>query len=93
MEVSDIDFAPKERLERFGHHPDAAIDFCIEVECLQGLAFDVRHGLMPMNDLPQRLGRAMNFRVGGDLQAIGAKQALREIEDGLRRNFPTLTPE
>lgn len=69
-----------ERLGRFGHHPDPAIDFCVEVECLEGLAYDITVGLQGREPVARRVNRAMQFRVGGDLHAIAAKEALRELE-------------
>lgn len=66
---------------RFGHHPDPAIDFCIEVECIEGEAYNERVGF-PVEGRPlgDRIFYAMSFRVGGDLGAISAKGRLREIE-------------
>jgi hypothetical protein len=73
-----------ERLGRFGHHPDPAIDFCIEVETLQGELFDIACGLtegrMSINDLGRRIENAMAFTVGGDQNAIDAKDLLRSLE-------------
>lgn len=69
-------------LGRFGHHPDPAIDFCIEVDAIKGelrqlaLRLHVEGG-----DLGRRINRAMDFRVGGDPNACLAKVRLRQIED------------
>jgi len=70
-----------ERTCRFGHHPDPAIDFCIEVEAIQGEAYNERVGF-PIEGPPlaDRIFRAMQFRVGGDEGAVWAKSLLREIE-------------
>lgn len=64
----------------FGHHPDPAIDFCVEVEELQGMAYNRKVGFDPEPSLDPRIFRAMQFRVGGDEGAVCAKQTLREIE-------------
>lgn len=66
----------------FGVHPDPAIDFCIEVDVLEGLLFDVLHeaGGTTIAELGERIKRAMDFVVGGDQHAIAAKAKLREIE-------------
>lgn len=68
----------------FGHHPDPAIDFCVEVEELIGMACNRRIGFDREPTLDGRVERAMMFRVGGDIGAIDAKATLREIERELR---------
>lgn len=79
--------ATAEELGRFGHHPDPATDFCVEVEALQGEAENHRIGLMngtpSRAELQQRVAKAMNFRVGGDPIAVHAKEILRMIEGRL----------
>lgn len=76
-----------ERLGRFGHHPDPAIDFCVEVECLENEIGNHLSGFLngtpTMSELRERLARAMEFRVGGDEGAVAAKQVLRGVEDRL----------
>jgi len=73
------------QLCRFGHHPDAAIDFCIEVEEIEAIAACARLGLtgfgheQDRETLDSRIERAMDFRVGGDAGAVSAKAALRAI--------------
>lgn len=69
-----------EKLGRFDHHPDPAIDFCVEVEALSGMVFEAQAGMIPANPVFERIDRAMSFRVGGDLNAISAKETLRQIE-------------
>lgn len=64
-------------LGRFGHHPDPAIDFCVEVEVIEGLIYDAAVGLAKPEDVRHRVETAMMFRVGGDLHAVEAKQLLR----------------
>lgn len=76
-----------EKLALFNHHPDPAIDFCIEVESLQAIAADrriTRRNPSFRNpedgSLEKRVLRAMSFRVGGDVQAVAAKSELRALE-------------
>lgn len=74
-----------ERLGRFGHHPDPAIDFCVEVEELEGMMFNRRVGFDLEPDLDKRVESAMRFNVGGDIHAMAAKCFLKTIEDELSR--------
>lgn len=69
-------------LGRFGHHPDPAIDFCVEVEALEGMAIDARCGcgLADVSEVALRIAAAMTFRVGGDECAVRAKALLRRLE-------------
>jgi hypothetical protein len=72
-------------LGRFGHHPEAATDFCVEVEELEAIAESARLGLSGFGHeedrktLDQRIERAMDFRVGGDAIAVSAKEVLRKM--------------
>ena len=74
-----------EEVGRFGHHPDAAIDFCIEVEEVESVAENTRLGLCGFGHeddratLDDRIGTALDFRVGGDAPAVAAKAALRQL--------------
>lgn len=69
-----------ERLGRFGHHPEPAIDFCVEVESLESIVHDKEIGLRSDEPLPvERYHKALDFRVGGDEQAVNAKHALRQL--------------
>lgn len=69
------------KLGRFGHHPDPAIDFCVEVEEIQSIYTDQTLGLRDDHAiLDARIARAMQFRVGGTVDASVAKAILREIE-------------
>ena len=71
-----------EQLGRFGHHPDPATDFIVEVETLEGIAFDRKIGIATQDEIAgfdDRCERAMSFRVGGDLGAIQAKRDLRAL--------------
>lgn len=76
-----------EKVARFGHHPDPAIDFEIEVESLQSRLFNAKHGLAKVGTQPETVGavsaaiaRAMEFRVGGDESAVRAKAMLRALQ-------------
>lgn len=84
--LSDKDAAAA-GLARFGHHPDPAIDFCIEVEGLQGRLFNAEHGISKPGEAAETVAsvlediqRAMTFRVGGDEGAVAAKAYLRKME-------------
>lgn len=64
----------------FGHHPDPAIDFCVEVESLESIVTDKELGLRADEPHPrERYERAMTFRVGGDAGAVAAKGLLRSL--------------
>jgi hypothetical protein len=78
--------APEQKLGRFDHHPDPAIDFCCEVEAIIALDYDAAHSLAgaTVDDVLKRIDRAMSFRVGGDEHCVRAKQTLREIEKRIR---------
>ncbi|APU89004.1 hypothetical protein Rctr197k_221 [Virus Rctr197k] len=69
-----------EQLGRFGHHPDPAVDFCVEVDAIEGLEADVEALIAQPEELTARIKRAMDFRVGGNEQAVIAKNRLRSIE-------------
>lgn len=71
-------------LGRFGHHPNPAIDFEIEVEELIGMGLNRQVGFDLEPDLEERVARAMDFRVGGDPSAMSAKMQLRKLEDSLK---------
>ena len=70
-----------EQLGRFGHHPDPATDFEVEVQDLEAEAVNYRIGFQPMprEVLFGRIDRAMDFRVGGVESAVLAKSVLREL--------------
>ena len=82
-----------EKLGRFGHHPDPAVDFCIEVEALYGMAYDRRHDIDTHNDFPKRLERALEFRVGGDPAAVASMGDLRTLDKLVRENKPIRYPK
>lgn len=68
-----------ERLGKFGHHPDAAIDFCVEVEEIQAMAYNRKVGFDNEPSLDDRIEKALAFRVGGDIGCINAKAIIREL--------------
>lgn len=70
-------------LGRFGWHPDPAIDFCVEVDAIEGLVYDAKVGLVERKLVEDRIFRAMTFGVGGDERAVAAKNALRRAEASL----------
>ncbi|EHM01187.1 hypothetical protein HMPREF9946_02191 [Acetobacteraceae bacterium AT-5844] len=69
-----------EQLGRFGHHPDPAIDFEVEAECLIGLTYDALHDMADRAEVRKRLSRAMTFKVGGVPSCCAAKARLRDCE-------------
>lgn len=62
---------------RYDHHPNPAIAYCIEVDAIEGLIYDARHGMAEPSEVQKRIDRAMDFRVGGDVHAVAAKDKLR----------------
>ena len=64
---------------RYEHHPDPATAYCIEADIIEAIYHDVRAGLTSKAILKPRVERAMQFRVGGDLHAVCAKNRVREI--------------
>lgn len=70
---------------KFGHHPDPANDFCIEVEELQAIAADKAFGISnpDADGLESRVVRALQFNVGGDEIAVNAKHELRLVAETL----------
>lgn len=73
--------SPSFELCRFNHHPDPAIDFCVEVESLLGEIENQRigfkNGTPAQHEIDKRIEHALDFKVGGDQGAILAKQQLR----------------
>lgn len=69
------------KLGRFGHHPDPADDFCIEVDRLEGVAAEVRAEMRPAHDVNEFLGRLVTFEVGGDPRSVAAKKKVRQLVD------------
>ena len=71
-------------MEHFGHHPDPATDFCVEVDAIEGLVYEARVGMIPRKPVEDRIFKAMQFRVGGDPDAVAAKGNLRIAEEYLK---------
>jgi len=97
--LSDAD-AKAAKLGKFGHHPDPAIDFEIEVESLQARLIDAKGGISKLGTEPEApvavladIERAMTFRVGGDPSAVRAKQMLRDLEADAKQAVQPAAPE
>lgn len=77
-----------EAVGRFGHHPDPAIDFCIESEVIENEWTNIKasflNGTPTRSEVEDRFRTALEFMVGGDLNAIVAKASLRAIEIDMR---------
>lgn len=87
-------------LGKFGHHPDPAIDFEIEIESLQARLIDAKGGVSKPGEAVETVAsvledieRAMTFRVGGDPSAVRAKQTLRDLEADARQAVQSAAPE
>lgn len=72
-----------EKLGRFGHHPDPAIDFEVEVESIIAMNINRNTEFDDEPELENRVGNAMNFTVGGVESCVVAKNELREIAKSL----------
>lgn len=87
MNINDGLHSPITAVGRFGHHPDPAIDFEVEVDSLQAeisnkkLGFEC--GTPSLEELNSRVTSAMGFIVGGDPSSVDAKATLRELERDL----------
>jgi len=83
-----MDLQAVENLGRFGHHPDPAIDFCVETEVIENEWTNIKasflNGTPTRAEVEERLRKALEFRVGGDVNAIAAKASLRAIEIEMR---------
>lgn len=68
-------------LGRFGHHPDPATDFEVEVQDIEAEVYNASVGFQPLprEVLLTRIDRALDFRVGGVPSCVEAKGVLREI--------------
>lgn len=69
-----------EKLGRFDWHPDPAIDFCVEVDVLDGMVYDAKIGLLDPETVNERIFKAMSFNVGGVERAVAAKARLWRLE-------------
>lgn len=74
-------------LGRFGHHPDPATDFEVEVTSLQGRLFNAKHAIPDKHGVTESVAqvadaikRAMTFRVGGVETSVRAKSILHALE-------------
>jgi hypothetical protein len=72
---------------KFGHHPDPATDFEVEVTSLQGRLFNAKHAIPDKHGVTESVAqvadaikRAMTFRVGGVETSVRAKSILRALE-------------
>jgi len=70
-----------EGLARFGHHPDPAIDFELEVQDLEAEVYNFIVGFQPLprEKLDQRIDLALDFRVGAVPSCVHAKDVLRRL--------------
>jgi len=72
-------------LGRYGHNPDPAIDFLVEIEEIEAIAESARLGLCGFGHekdretLDNRIWSALEFRVGGDEACVVAKEAARKL--------------
>jgi hypothetical protein len=77
-----------QQLARYGHHPDALIDFLVECEEIESIADAERLNLTGFGweadraKLDERIDKALRFRVGGDERAVEAKHSIRKIARG-----------
>jgi hypothetical protein len=81
-------YHPDPDVQRYGHHPDRVMDFCIEVDCCEGLVADVQADFATYDDVCERFTRAREFIAGVDEYAINAKAALNRATDALKRYAP-----
>ncbi|WP_367347605.1 hypothetical protein [Sphingobium yanoikuyae] len=77
------EFDAGEELGRFGHHPDARIDYECETDALIGMAYDRLTGMAQHGDLEYRICRAIEFRTAntpGELRWLSQKfNGTREV--------------
>lgn len=74
-------------LGRFDHHPDPAVDYCVEVDALEGMAYDVGVGLASREEFEARIFRASMFRPMIDANALDARRALLALEDKMAVSY------
>lgn len=67
------------KLGRFGHHPDPAIDYLVEIEEIESMAENRRVGFDQEPELERRVSLALDFNVGGDENCVVAKRALHVV--------------
>ena len=73
----------QQKMGRFGHHPDPAIDFCVEVEVIDGEVYDVAVGNGDLNVLEAHHSRH-GLPCWCDEIAVNAKHILRQCAEKLR---------
>ena len=76
-----------EVLGRFGHHPEAAIDYECEIDALIGMAYDRLTGMQEHADLEDRIRKAMEFRV---LSTPGELRWLSKQFNGTREIYAVI---
>jgi len=72
-----------EKAGRFGHHPDPAVDFCVEVEEIEAMVYNRSVGFDPEPSLDGRMTAAAGFKDVTDLWTIDAKACLRDLAMGI----------
>lgn len=84
----------EDKLGRFGHHPDPAIDFEVEVQSLEARLLDLRAGSASetISSVHRAIEEAMTFRVGGDPSAVRANDLLRTLEKTAKELLQEKTP-
>ena len=69
---------------QFDHHEDLSIDFCLEVEAIEGILFDLEHRIerpgVDADYLVARVKKALEFAVPADPDGEEARRSLAEIE-------------
>lgn len=73
------------KIGRFGHHPDPATDFAVEVDAIEGMIADLNAGVEKPKAVEDRIFKAMQFRAGGTVLGAAAKLALRQAETDLKK--------
>lgn len=73
-----------EQLGRFGHHPDARIDYECEIDALIGMAYDRLTGMCAHPEIGERISKAMDFRV---LSRPGELRWLNQTFNGQREIY------
>lgn len=72
------------QLGRFGHHPEAAIDYECEIDALVGMAYDRITGMQAHPALEERIRKAMDFRA---LETPGELRWLNQHFNGAREIY------
>jgi hypothetical protein len=74
---------------KFGHHPEAEIDFSVEVEALEGMAYEVKVGLASQWPFWSRLSQALRIGRENDWFAQPHLEAnLRALEQSITSPAP-----